>query len=376
MLKKDAVYIHIPFCNHICNYCDFCKVYYNKKYVTKYLEALNLEIEKNYQNDLITSLYIGGGTPSSLSPSELKTLFNILKKLNLSKDGEITFEANPDSLTLEKIKLLKEFGVNRISLGVETINTKLGSILNRKTSKEQVLKLITTLRNFQITNINVDLIYGINGETLSILKEDLAFLLSLDVPHISTYSLILEANTVLKIKGFTPIDSALDRKMYDYICTTLTKAGYQHYEISNFAKPAFASKHNQKYWANQCYYGFGVGASGYLDKIRYINTRSLTAYLNGKTIATKEELDFEAEITYEVILRLRTKEGIDKEAFFKRYHYNLADLFNYHDLINTPYFRETAKNVALNPEYFYVSNSLIIKFLDTLQTNVYHAIMN
>ena len=376
MLKKDAVYIHIPFCNHICNYCDFCKVYYNKKYVIKYLEALNLEIEKNYQNDLITSLYIGGGTPSSLSIFELKILFNILKKLNLSQDREITFEANPDSLTLEKIKLLKEFGVNRISLGVETINAELGSILNRKTSKEQVLKLITTLRDFQITNINVDLIYGIKGETMSILKEDLDFLLSLDVPHISTYSLMLEANTVLKIKGFTSIDSTLDRKMYEYICTTLAKAGYQHYEISNFAKPSFFSKHNQKYWANQFYYGFGVGASGYLDNIRYTNTRSLTAYLNGKTIITKEELDFEAEITYEVILRLRTKEGINKEAFFRRYHCKLGDIFNYYDLINTPYFHETANNVALNSEYFYVSNSLIIKFLDTLQSNVYHDIIS
>ena len=140
--RIDAVYIHIPFCNYICAYCDFCKVFYNREYVNKYLEALDKEIKANYKGEIITSLYIGGGTPSSLSLDELERLFNILKIFTLSKDCEITMEANTDSLTLDKIKLLKKYGVNRVSLGIETINKKLQEVIERRTSKESIINCI------------------------------------------------------------------------------------------------------------------------------------------------------------------------------------------------------------------------------------------
>ena len=204
--KTDAVYIHIPFCNYICSYCDFCKVFYNKEYVNRYLEVLDKEIKSKYKGECITSLYIGGGTPSSLSLCELEKLFSILKIFKLSKDCEITIEANPDSLSLDKIKLLKKYDINRVSLGVETINSKLQDVLERRTSKDSVISCINNLKEEGITNINVDLIYAIKGETIEDLKEDLTFLLSLDVPHISTYSLIIEDNTKLKIKGIKNID--------------------------------------------------------------------------------------------------------------------------------------------------------------------------
>ena len=282
--KTDAVYIHIPFCNYICAYCDFCKVYYNKKYVNKYLNALEEEIKTNYKGEIITSLYIGGGTPSSLSLGELEKLFNILKIFNLSKDCEITMEANPDSLTIDKIRLLKEYGVNRVSLGVETINKKLQTVIDRRTDKDTVIACIKNLKNIGITNINVDLIYAIKEETIEDLKEDLNFLLSLDVPHVSTYSLIIENNTKLKIDHINNIDKTLDREMYDLISKVLKGNNYIHYEISNFSKDGYQSKHNLKYWENKHYYGFGVGASGYLNNIRYTNTRSITKYIEGKTI--------------------------------------------------------------------------------------------
>ena len=368
--KVDAVYIHIPFCKEICAYCDFCKVYYNKKYVNKYLDALEKEIKSNYKGEVITSLYIGGGTPSSLSVDELKKLFGILKIFKLSKECEITMEANVDSLSLDKIKLLKEFGVNRVSLGVETINSKLQDVLERRTNKDRVISCISNLRSVGITNINVDLIYAIERESLDDLKKDLNFILSLDVPHVSTYSLIIEDNTKLKIKGIKNIDKSLDREMYDMISKILKENDYIHYEVSNFAKNNYQSKHNLKYWNNLHYYGFGVGASGYLDSIRYTNTRSITNYLKGKTVLDKEILTIKDKIFYEIMLGFRTNIGVDKVEFKNKYNVNIDELFNYKELVKDKVLDEDCRYLRVREEYFYVLDDVILRFIDTLQTNV------
>ena len=362
--KTDAVYIHIPFCNYICSYCDFCKVFYNKEYVNRYLEVLDKEIKSKYKGECITSLYIGGGTPSSLSLCELEKLFSILKIFKLSKDCEITIEANPDSLSLDKIKLLKKYDINRVSLGVETINSKLQDVLERRTSKDSVISCINNLKEEGITNINVDLIYAIKGETIEDLKEDLTFLLSLDVPHISTYSLIIEDNTKLKIKGIKNIDKSIDRDMYDMISSILKNNNYIHYEISNFSKEGYQSKHNLKYWNNCEYYGFGVGASGYIDNIRYTNTRSITNYINGKTILDKEIVTIKDKMFYEIMLGLRTNRGINKEKFIDKYNVNIEDVFNYKDLVNNKVLYEDKEYLIVNEDYFYVLDEILTKFLD------------
>ena len=372
----DAVYIHILFCKEICAYCDFRKVYYNKKYVNKYLDALEKEIKSNYKGEVITSLYIGGGTPSSLSVDELKKLFGILKIFKLSKECEITMEANVDSLSLDKIKLLKEFGVNRVSLGVETINSKLQDVLERRTNKDRVISCISNLRSVGITNINVDLIYAIEGESLDDLKKDLNFILSLDVPHVSTYSLIIEDNTKLKIKGIKNIDKSLDREMYDMISKILKENDYIHYEVSNFAKNNYQSKHNLKYWNNLHYYGFGVGASGYLDNIRYTNTRSITNYIEGKNVLDKEILTIKDKIFYEIMLGFRTNIGVDKVEFKKKYNVNIDELFNYKELVKDKVLDEDCRYLRVREEYFYVLDDVILRFIDTLQTNVSFDIMN
>lgn len=366
----DAVYIHIPFCKEICAYCDFCKVYYNKKYVNKYLDALEKEIKSNYKGEVITSLYIGGGTPSSLGVDELKKLFGILKIFKLSKECEITMEANVDSLSLDKIKLLKELGVNRVSLGVETINNKLQDVLERRTNKDRVISCISNLRSVGITNINVDLIYAIKEESLDDLKRDLDFILSLDVPHVSTYSLIIENNTKLKIKGIDNIDKSLDREMYDMISKILKENDYIHYEVSNFAKNNYQSKHNLKYWNNLHYYGFGVGASGYLDSIRYTNTRSITNYIEGKNVLDKEILTIKDKIFYEIMLAFRTNIGVDKVEFKNKYNVNIDELFNYKELVKDKVLDEDCRYLRVREEYFYVLDDVILRFIDTLQTNV------
>ena len=359
----DAVYIHIPFCNYICGYCDFCKVFYNKEYINKYLNALDKEIKSNYKGEVITSLYIGGGTPSSLSIDELKKLFNILEIFNLSKDCEITFESNPDSLSLDKIKLLKKHGINRVSLGVETINKRLQEILERKTNKDDVIRCINNLKTNGITNINVDLIYAINGESINDLKNDLNFLLSLVVPHISTYSLIIEDNTKLKINNVKNIDKSIDREMYDMISDTLKDNNYLHYEISNFAKEGYQSKHNLKYWYNLEYYGFGCGASGYINNIRYTNTRSISKYIKGKTIIDKEILTIKDKMFYEVMLNLRTNRGIDKVVFKDKYKANIDDIFNYKDLVKEKVLYEDERYLKVYEDYFYVLDDVVCKIM-------------
>ena len=375
MSKVDAVYIHIPFCNYICAYCDFCKIFYNKEYVNRYLDALGQEIINNYKGEVITSLYIGGGTPSSLDLEELEKLLKTLKIFNLSKDCEITFESNADSLSLDKIKLLKDFGVNRVSLGVETINKKLQDVLERRTSKDNVINCINNLKNVGITNINVDLIYAIKGETLEDLNNDLEFLLSLDVPHISTYSLIIEDNTKLKIKGIKNIDKVIDRDMYDLISKTLKNNNYIHYEISNFSYDGFMSKHNLKYWRNLEYYGFGVGASGYIDNIRYTNTRSITNYIDGKTIIDREIVTLKDKMFYEIMLGFRTSMGIDKIEFKDKYNVSIDRVFNYKSLVEEKVLEEDLKYLRVREEYFYVLDEVTLRFLDTLQTNVYFNII-
>ena len=315
-----SIYIHIPFCSNICSYCDFCKFYYNEEIVNKYLLALKEEIINNYKNELVKTIYIGGGTPSCLSIEQLKCLLELTKLFNLDKNYEFTLEINPD-ISLEKIKLLKEYNVNRVSMGMQTINEKLLKLLNRKHAKEDIIKVVNNLKNNAINNINIDLIYAIPSESLNDLENDLDFLLSLDIPHISTYSLIIEPHTKLYIDNVSNIDEDLDYEMYQLILKKLSH--FKHYEISNFAIKGYESKHNLTYWNNDNYYGFGLSSSGFIGNIRYENTRSINDYLNKNYIKEKNELSKMEMIENEFILGLRKIDGIDINLFKEKYGFDI-----------------------------------------------------
>ena len=249
-----SAYIHIPFCEKICSYCDFCKMFYNEELVNKYLEELSNDISDSYNNEVLDTIYIGGGTPSSLNIKQLNKLFKILSNLKLNKNYEYTIECNFDNITHEKLDLFKKNNINRISFGLESINKNNLKVLDRTIDKDKVIDTINYCRNIGINNINVDLIYAINNESLIDLLEDIKFIKNLDITHISTYSLILEEHTKLYIEGYKYIDDELDRSMYDLICNELSE--YDHYEISNFAKSKeYRSHHNLTYWKNNEYYG-------------------------------------------------------------------------------------------------------------------------
>lgn len=358
-----SVYIHIPFCKNICSYCDFCKQFFDDKKVDKYLSELAKEVELKYKNEIIDTLYIGGGTPSSLNMLQLEDLFKIIKKIKLNKNYEFTFECNIEDITIEKAKFLYNNGVNRISLGVQTFKPKYIKLLNRKHTKKEVFENIKILKEVGFTNINVDLMYALPNETLKELDEDIDILLQLKVNHISTYSLILEDNTIFKIKGFSSVSEELDAKMYELICKKLTNKGYIHYEISNFAKKNYESRHNLTYWNNNRYYGFGLGASGYIDNIRYTNTRSLNEYLKGNYVYEKEMLTNNEILENEFILGFRKIAGISKQAFKRKYKTDIKNIELINKLLEKNYLQENEAYIFINPKYIYVSNTILEEFI-------------
>ncbi len=357
---KNA-YIHIPFCKTICTYCDFCKMYYNAKWASVYLDSLEKEIDSKYKNETLSTIYIGGGTPNSLSNEELERLFNILDRLNKDKSYEYTIECNIELLTLEQILLMKRYGINRVSIGVQTFNQKYLEFLNRHHTSSMVKEKIDLLKKYDINNINVDLIYAIPGETLEQLSEDIEIIKTLDIPHISTYSLIIEANTVLSKLHIKNISEDLDYDMYNLIIERLNN--YNHYETSNFSKEGYESKHNLTYWNNEHYYGFGLGASGYIDNVRYENTRSLNHYLEGKYVLEESTLTKNEVIENEFILGFRKLEGININRFKEKYNIDILNIDVVLELLEKGKLINDGSNIKIDNNYVYTANDILINFL-------------
>lgn len=361
--KVSSAYIHIPFCTHICNYCDFCKVFYNEKFVSLYLKQLKKEISNRYKKEKLKTIYIGGGTPSSLSYEQLVILFNILSILKKDIDIEYTIECNIENITEDKLKLMKKNGINRISIGVESFNNKHLKYLGRKHTKEQSIEKIQLVKKY-FDNINVDLMYAIKNQTIEDLNNDIDILINLDIPHISTYSLIIEDNTILKNNNTDYIDEELDYQMYKLIEDKFKNYGYIHYEISNYSKKGYESKHNLTYWNNNNYYGFGCGASGYIDNIRYDNTRSITNYLKGEYLKEENILDINTTIENEFILGLRKINGMNIDKLNKKYNINIKDIKALNKLLEENKIIIEDNNLFINPKYLYTSNDILIDFID------------
>lgn len=359
----ESVYIHIPFCKSICSYCDFCKMLYNGPWVTQYLNALINEIQDKYLGEEIKTLYIGGGTPSALSIKDLRYLFEIISRFNLEKIEEFTFECNLNDINEELLQLLKENRVNRLSVGIESFNEDKLKFMERSHTFVEAKDKMKLMRKFGFDNINLDLMYGIPGETLKDLKKDLDLILKLEPDHISTYSLIVEDNTKVGISGVLPIKEELDASMYEYICDKLDMKKYVHYEVSNFALKGKESCHNLQYWNNNEYYGFGLGASGYIHGVRYENTRSLTKYVKGEFVKSEGILSKEDKMYNELMLGFRKMEGINLKEFFKKYEINMQEAFDLHEVLRNEELIVDGEYIYVNPEYIYVMNEILIKIL-------------
>ncbi|MBD9119739.1 radical SAM family heme chaperone HemW [Streptococcus sp.] len=328
MLKKPtSAYVHIPFCTQICYYCDFSKVFIKNQPVDAYLQALIREFER-YDIKQLRTLYIGGGTPTAITAQQLNYLLtNLTKNLDLSVLEEFTIEANPGDLTEDKIEVLKQSAVNRVSLGVQTFNDKQLKQIGRSHNEAQIYDTIASLKEAGFDNISIDLIYALPDQTMSDVKENVAKALALDIPHLSLYSLILEHHTVFMNKmrrgKLNLPQEDLEAEMFDYIITELEKNGFEHYEISNFTKPGFESRHNLMYWDNAEYYGVGAGASGYIAGVRYRNQGPIQHYLKavseGNARLSEEVLTKEEMMEEELFLGLRKKSGVSIAKFEERF---------------------------------------------------------
>jgi len=337
-------------------------MYYKEELVDEYLKALKKEINKYYKKEVLKTIYIGGGTPSDLNLKQLRKLFKVTKSLNKARRIEFTFECNID-IEEKKLKLLKKYGVNRLSIGIQTINNKYLKVLNRNHNKDDIIETIKLIKKY-FFNINVDLMYGFDNQTIKQLDKDIDFVLALDTNHISIYSLIIEPHTILYINKYKNVNEDMESKMYYHIIERLQD--FRHYEISNFAKEEYKSRHNLIYWNNKNYYGFGLGASGYIDNIRYDNTKNINEYLKNNYRLNEEELDLEKIVENEFILGLRKIKGINKYDFKAKYNINITDIKIIQKLLKEGNLIDNGINIKIPHEYLYISNSILVRIIGEL----------
>ena len=376
--KSTSAYIHIPFCEHICYYCDFNKVFLEGQPVDEYIQSLLTEIRltlEKHPTKVSETIYIGGGTPTSLTAKQLDVLLTgIHRYLPTHTTKEFTVEANPGDLTAEKLDVFKAHGVNRLSMGVQTFDDRLLKKIGRKHSVQDVYDTIKLLEKKQFDNVSIDLIYALPGQTLESFRDTLTKALAFDLPHYSMYSLILENKTmfmnwVRQGRLELPTQEA-ETQMFEEAIIAMAQSGHHQYEISNFAKKGKESMHNLVYWDNEHYYGFGAGASGYLDQKRYKNYGPIQHYMKPLKeqrlpIFEAEEISRANQIEEEMFLGLRKIEGVSLRRFEEKFNKKLTTVYQsviaelqqqQLAVLEEDYFR-------LTPKGLFIGNDVFEKFL-------------
>jgi len=354
-MKEIGIYVHIPFCKRKCYYCDFVSYDNKDEKVDKYVATLFEEIDyvrSNFTDDhIVNTIYFGGGTPSYLDSAYIKGILEkILMNFNISPGVEITLEINPGTINEEKLKTYQMCGINRLSIGLQTTNDILLKTIGRIHTYTEFLSTYNLARKQGFNNINVDLIFGLPNQKLDDIKEDLKKIIELSPEHISTYSLIVEEGTKLeemlrlsskKVESLEEYkkskeeklvlpDEETERKMYWEIKRVLEENGYKHYEISNFAKDGFESRHNTDCWKQKEYLGFGAAAHGFLNGVRISNSKNLAEYtLNFKNKKVEEELTREEMAKEYMMLGLRMINGVSISEFEKRFNLNPLMYFRF-----------------------------------------------
>ena len=365
----ESLYIHIPFCDSICSYCSFKKQIYNEEQSKKYILNL-LDDLKRIPKCSLKTIYIGGGTPSSLADNDLEILLSNLKPL-LKEDYEFTIESNPENLTFNKAKIFNKYGVNRVSIGVQTFNEKFLKLLSRKHSLNDINEAVNNLLLNNINNINFDLIYGLPFQALNDFILDIKYLKNFPLTHVSLYSLTIDENTIFNNLKYEEADEDLLRDMSDEATKILSEYGFNKYEVSNYSKPNYESKHNLTYWFDNEYYGIGISASGYENNTRYKNITSLKKYNEGERKFEEEKVDdFNHEYEF-IMLNLRTKYGIDLDRykeifnkdFLKTYKNEIVKLSDFIIIYNN--------KITVKDNNYMILNTLILEFIKKLEDDFY-----
>lgn len=356
------VYIHIPFCLRKCRYCTFSS-YPKLDLREKYLQGLTEEIENRYQGEKLKTLYIGGGTPSLL---DFSSVGKILSKFKFENDAEITIEANPESTTADWLKGVFDFGVNRISFGVQSFDDRLLKLIGRNHTVKQAFDVIKTARKTGFKNINIDLIYGLPTQSMADVSASVITACEIGVEHISSYGLKIEEGSdfYINLPKNLP-DDDMQADMYLKLCEMTAKYGFKHYEISNFAKKGFESRHNLNYWNAENYYGFGCAASGFEGNLRYTHENTIEKYLENPLKLTEKEFLTEKEQLEEYIfVGFRKADGVDISAINDRFKINFEE--KYFDILKKyeKYLKKTEKGYALTDEGFLISNYILSDFAE------------
>ncbi len=371
-MEVKSAYIHIPFCVRICTYCDFNKYFIQNQPVDQYLDCLIEEMEQSDVRQLET-VFVGGGTPTALNYDQLKKLLVAITRIFKIK-GEFSFEANPDELTIEKVQLLKDFGVNRLSMGVQTFNPELLEILGRTHKTEDIYQSVANARQVGIPSISLDLMYHLPHQTIEDFKDSLEKALALDIDHISSYGLILEPKTKfynMYRKGQLKVPNEdVGEEMYEYLLERMEQSDMHQYEISNFGKDGHESEHNKVYWKNEGYYGFGAGASGYVNGERYNNVNPVNHYI--KKIQNKERpiLDstfptLSEQMEEEMFLGLRMNQGVNKSRFQQKFNTSIDNIFGtvINDLIERELIIEQEGYISMTERGKVIGNVVFESFL-------------
>lgn len=384
-MKRLGIYVHIPFCIKKCGYCDFYSVGADEERKKEYIEALIKEIEgedsKKYKEFAVKTIYFGGGTPSLL-PAEFlgEVLKTIRQNFQLSEEEgypEITVECNPEAIEYEKLLFYKEMGVNRISIGLQSANDEELKLLGRVHSYEKFLESHALVRKAGFQNVNVDVMSGLPTQTMESYRKTVEEVIRLNPEHIASYSLILEEGTPFfkkysegeKMARLLP-NEEVEREMYYFTDKRLKEAGYERYEISNYAKKGYASRHNSSYWERIPYLGFGVAAASQFEKKRWVNVANLKEYIvrieEGQSVKTEEiELSRENEIEETMFLGLRMSAGVEKERFFRNFRKDIYEV--YPDVlkkqIQNDFLEDRDGFIRLTEKGIDVSNQILCEFL-------------
>ena len=360
-----GIYVHVPFCSSRCVYCGFYSTT-GLELRDRYVDAVCSEIKMRPSADSVGTIYLGGGTPSQLSPTHLKRIFDTIYIYNKEEtDAEITMEANPDDVTSEFVAMLQKLPINRISMGTQTFDDERLKFLHRRHTSSQVPLAVSALRQAGFNNISIDLMYGFPNQTLDEWKADIDEALRLDVEHISTYCLMYEEGTalyrLLEQGKVQEIDEELERHMYYTLIERLESAGYEHYEISNFARPGYRSRHNSSYWHGVPYIGVGAAAHSYDIKTRSWNVADIRQYIEGmergERISDEETLDEDTRYNDAITVSLRTSDGLDLSKLSeKQRRYCMANAQRH---IDANLLKLNENHLALTKEGLFVSNMVM-----------------
>ncbi len=362
-MKTLSLYIHLPFCIKKCAYCDFLS-FPRFELLRDYMSALKQEISAFETKSEIMSVFIGGGTPSAVSADNIYDIMQLIaRKFRLADNCEITIEANPGTLNNDKLKIYKNSGINRLSMGIQSLDNKMLSALGRIHDSGTALKSYELARKY-FDNINTDLMFALPGQSLEIWLDTLKNIIALNPEHISAYSLIIEEGTPFYEK-YEPVDEILDREMYYLARDMLEENGYRQYEISNFAKPDHECRHNLVYWKGGDYKGFGIGAASLWGNERLKNTENIGKYLSGVTVAERTVLDQTEQMQEFVMLGLRCTKGIESEDFYTRFGENIferfGEIFKKHE--NTGLLEISGGNIRLTKKGVDLSNMVFVDFV-------------